>query len=75
MEFTNYLNGHKMSFPFGEENKNVRPLYELLDNKQYKIFMKTEKYKQMPYLHMAYYFEYFPKRLADPYVDGNFLIN
>ena len=62
------------NWPFGEENKNILPLYDLLDNAQYKKFLKTSKYKKVPSLHMAYHFQNNPKKLADPFVDGNILI-
>ena len=36
--------------------------------------MKNDEYRNVPYLHIAYAFEHYPKSLADPYVDGNLLI-
>ena len=69
-----FLWATKKKFPYGDENKNIQPLYELLDNQHYKRFMESDEYRQVPFVHLAYFFQHFPKRLADPCVDGNILI-
>ena len=64
----------KDGFPFGEENRNFLPLYDLMKNRCYKKFYSSPRYKPVPFLHLAYFFQFTRVTLGDPYKDGNILL-
>ena len=61
------------NFPFDEENENFVAFQDLLNDKCYKKFRKSNKYKPVPFLHLAYFFEKTRIRLGGSDLEGNFI--